>query len=260
MGLKGIMYVELRVRSASRDLHSANAAIVPNAAWRLTWALSSLKDERDNILIDGFMDHVVAPPPEALAAAAELPFDAELLKQTYGIHAFINDLEGAAAVRKLLFTPTCTICGLDSGYKGAGTKTVLPAAAMAKIDFRLVPDLQPDLVLRLLRAHLDRRGFTDIEIIDLGGEPPARSPVDSKVGLAARQAVETVYGQPALVYPNMAGSGPMYHLCDRLGIPAVSGGCGYVGSNVHAPNENIRLADYVSHIQFMGELIRRFGA
>ena len=60
--------------------------------------------------------------------------------------------------------------------------------------------------------------------------------------------------------PNMAGSGPMYHLCDRLGIPAVSAGCGYVDSNVHAPNENIRLADYVSHIQFMAELIRRFGA
>ncbi len=260
MGLKGIMYVELRVRSAFRDLHSANAAIVPNAAWRLTWALNSLKDEQDNILIDGFMDHVVSPPAEALAAAAALPFDADLLKQTYGIDAFINGLEGEAAVHKLLFTPTCTICGLESGYTGAGSKTVLPAAAMAKIDFRLVPDVQPDVVLRLLREHLDRRGFTDVEIVDLGGEPPARSPVDSRVALAARQAVETVYGQPALVYPNMAGSGPMYYLCDRLGIPAVTAGCGYVGSNVHAPNENIRLADYVSHILFMGELMRRFGA
>ena len=259
-GLKGIMYVELRVQGAARDLHSSTATIVPNPAWRLVWALSTLKDEQDRITIDGYMDHVAPPPPEAVAVARQIPFDEEALKQSYGIDHFINGVSGFDAVYKNLFMPTCTLCGLDSGYTGEGSKTVLPSRAMAKVDLRLVPDLQPDLALRLLREHLDRRGFTDIDIIDLGGEPPARSPVDSKVALAARRAAETVYGQPPVVVPNMAGSGPQYYLCDHLGVPVVSAGCGYSGSNVHAPDENIRLADYLDHIRFMGELIRAFGA
>ncbi len=258
-GLKGIMYVELRLRYMPRDLHSANATIVPNAAWRLVWALSTLKNERDEITIDGYLDHVAPPPPEAIEAARGIPFEEDLLKQNFGIDSFINDVSGWEAVYKNLFTPTCTLCGLDSGYTGEGSKTVLPAQALAKVDFRLVPNLQPNLVVDLLRAHLDRRGFHDIEIIELGGEPPARSPVDSRVALAARRAAETVYGVKPVVYPNMAGSGPMYHLCDRLGIPAVSAGCGYSGSNVHAPDENIRLADLYDHIRFFGQLMREFG-
>lgn len=259
-GLKGIMYVELRVQGAARDLHSSTATIVPNPAWRLVWALSTLKDEQDRLTIDGYLDHVAPPPPEAVAVAENIPFDEAALKQSYGIDQFINGVTGREAVYKNLFAPTCTICGLDSGYTGEGSKTVLPSRAMAKVDLRLVPNLQPDLVMRLLREHLDRRGFTDIELIDLGGEPPARSPVDSRVALAARRAAEIVYGQPPVVYPNMAGSGPQYYLCDHLGVPAVSAGCGYSGSNVHAPDENIRLADYLDHIRFMGELIRAFGA
>ena len=259
-GLKGIMYVELRVRGAARDLHSSTATIVPNPAWRLVWALSTLKDDQDRITIDGYLDHVAPPPPEAVEVAKQIPFDEAALKQSYGIDQFINGASGFDAVYKNLFMPTCTICGLDSGYTGEGSKTVLPSRAMAKVDLRLVPNLQPDLALRLLREHLDRRGFTDIEMVDLGGEPPARSPVDSKVALAARRAAEIVYQQPPVVYPNMAGSGPQYYLCDHLGIPAVSSGCGYSGSNVHAPDENIRLADYLDHIRFMGEFIRAFGA
>lgn len=257
-GCKGIMYVELRVRTTKSDLHSARATLVPNAAWRLVWALSTLKNERDEIVIDGYMDHVVPPPAEAIEAARRAPFAEEQLKQNYAISQFINHVTGFEAVYKDLFMPTCTIAGIQSGYTGAGTKTVMPAYAFAKVDFRLVPNLLPDVVVRLLRAHLDRRGFTDIEIVPMGGEPPARSSVNSKVALAAKQATEIVYGVPPTVWPNMGGTGPMYHLCDRLGIPAVSAGCAYIGSNVHAPNENIRLVDYVDHIRFMGELMRAF--
>ncbi len=258
LGLKGIYYVELRTHGASRDLHSSLASIVPNPAWRLTWALSTLKDTDDRILIDGYMDHVAEPPPAALELMEKMPFEEERLKEDFDIPAFIRDLSGMELLKKHLYEPTCTICGVESGYTGQGSKTVLPNAAMAKVDFRLVHDLTPELAHDLLRRHLDRRGFDDVEIIDWGGEHPSQTDPDAPVVQAAIDALEATYGQEPVVWPTSAGSGPMYPLCEGLGIPAVSFGVGYSGSNAHAPNENIRLQDYVEGIRCMGEFIRRF--
>ncbi|MFQ5344218.1 MAG: M20/M25/M40 family metallo-hydrolase, partial [Anaerolineae bacterium] len=258
LGLKGIYYVELRARGASRDLHSSLASIVPNPAWRLTWALSTLKDAEDRILIDGYMDHVAEPPPAAVRFMEKMPFEEERLKEDFQIPAFIRNLTGLELLKKHLYGPTCTICGLESGYTGEGSKTVLPNTAMAKVDLRLVHDLTPDLAYELLRRHLDRRGFDDIEIVPLGGEHPSQTDPDAPVVHAAVAALRATYGQEPVVWPTSAGSGPMYPLCEGLGIPAVSFGVGYSGSNGHAPNENIRVQDYIEGIKCMGEFIRRF--
>lgn len=210
LGLKGIMYVELRARGAARDLHSAWATVVPNPAWRLVWALASLKDEEDRITLDGLMDHVAEPTAEELAMLATIPFEEEKIKADYAIPRFIRGLSGLELLKKHLYEPTCTICGFATGYTGPGSKTVLPHEAMVKVDFRLVPNLTPELVLDLLRQHLDRRGFSDVEIVELGGEHPARSDPQAPIVQAAVEAARAVYGQEPVVYPLMAGSGPMY--------------------------------------------------
>ena len=259
LGLKGILYVELRAQGAAQDLHSSWATIVPNPAWRLVWALASLKDEEDRITLDGLMDHVAEPTPEEMEMLAAIPFEEEKLKADYGIPRFIRDLSGLELLKKHLFGPTCTICGFKTGYTGPGGKTVLPHEAVVKVDFRLVPDLTPELVMDLLRKHLDRRGFTDVEVVDLSGVRPAKSDPQAPIVRAAVEAARAVYGREPVVYPLMAGSGPMYLLCQGLGIPAFSTGVGHAGSNIHAPNENIRLTDYIEGIKYIGELIRRFG-
>lgn len=260
-GVKGIVYVELHARGANRDLHSAAAAIVPNPAWRLIWALATLKDENDNVLIDDYQSHVRPPTPAEMDALKSIPRDDEKLKVDYGIPAFIRNLSGIDLLKKHLYEPTVTICGLYSGYIGEGSKTVLPNHAFAKIDFRLVPNLTPELVVDLLRRHLDRRGFNDIEIVlTENGEHVARSPLDSAIVRSAIDAARSVYATEPIVYPTMAGSGPMYPLCQQLGIPAVSAGCGWHDSRSHAPNENIRLADYFEGMSFVRELIDRFAA
>jgi len=258
LGLKGIFYVELRAHGASRDLHSSLASIVPNPAWRLTWALSTLKDAEDRILIDGYMDHVAEPPPAAVELMERMPFEEERLKEDYQIPAFIRNLTGIELLKKHLYGPTCTICGLLSGYTGPGSKTVLPNTAIAKVDFRLVHDLTPELAHELLRWHLDRHGFDDIEIVPLGGERPSQTDPSAPVVRAAVEALRTTYDQEPVVWPTSAGSGPMYPLCEGLGIPAVSFGVGYSGSNVHAPNENIQVQDYIEGIKCMGTFIRQF--
>ena len=258
LGLKGICYLDLRVRGVAKDAHSSMGTMLPNAAWRLTWALASLKDEQDRITVDGLMDHVRAPSRADTALLEALPDDEEELQRIHGISRFVRGLTGTDLRTKHFFEPTCTICGLTSGYQGEGSKTVLPATASAKVDFRLVPDLTPELVRRLVREHLDRRGFTDVEITPHHGEAPSRWPADTLVARASVLACRDAYGVEPVVYPLMAGSGPMAQVCDALGIPVTGFGSGNARSANHAPNENIAVADYVDHIRAFGRFIHAF--
>ena len=128
-----------------------------------------------------------------------LPPVSDEFKSRYGIKNFLKEYPDDTALRVAsIFEPTCTICGLTSGYQGPGSKTVLPAKASAKVDFRLVPNQTPTEVLEQLRTHLDREGFQDIEIEFLGGGPPARTdPDDDFVKLVVETATEAFGSQMA---------------------------------------------------------------
>ena len=233
--------------------------MVPNPAWRLTWALSTLKATDERILIPGFYDRVRPPSEAELRALETIPLDDDALLADFGIDAFLGGVRGVERLKIHLFNPTCTICGLVSGYSGVGSKTVLPAEARAKIDFRMVPDQNPDEIVRLLRAHLDATGFDDIEILEFGHERAARSDPSSVVVRAMAAAIEQTYGEAPVIYPTTAGSGPVYPVCAALGTPLTSGcGCGYQGTLIHAPNENIRIDDYWAAMRCMGAFIRAF--
>jgi len=260
LGLKGDQYLELRCRGAKSDLHSGSAGLAPNPAWRLVWALGTMKDEQDRITIDGYADVVRPPTTDELAALERIPFEGEAMRRAWGIDQFINGVDGVDALRVFLYEPTCTISGFRSGFLEPGQqKTVLPSEALVKLDLRLVPDLTPEIAMRLVREHLDRRGFDDVEVVSLGALPSARSPLDAGIVRAAQAAAFTIYGHEPVIYPSHGGSGPMYPICQGLGTPGVMAGVvGYPGVNIHAPNENIRLADYFEGILFVGELIREF--
>jgi acetylornithine deacetylase/succinyl-diaminopimelate desuccinylase-like protein len=256
LGVKGICYVELETRTADSDLHSMWGGVIPNAAWRLVWALNSLKDGKGRIVVDGLMDRVRLPTESEREHLATLPFDEEKIRQIFGFEDYVEGLHGIKLLVRHFYEPTCTISGLHSGYIGEGAKTVLPNAAVAKVDFRLVPDLTPGLVLELLREHLDRRGFEDVQITYLNGLMPARSAMDSEFVQACVEAAGATYGRQPIIYPNSPGSGPLHTLCQ--GMPAVMAGVAHTDSRLHAPNENIYLQDYFEGIRFVGELIGRF--
>ena len=148
-----------------------------------------------------------------------------------------------------------------SGIKTSsdGSKTVLPAKASAKIDFRLVPDQTPERVLKLLRDHLDNQGFKDVEITFLGGEAPARTdPADPFVKLVVESAT-SVYGMPMMMVPMVGGSGPNHIFIEKLNVPVVTAGVSYPGSQNHAPNENIRINDFINGTRHMVRIIKNFG-
>jgi acetylornithine deacetylase/succinyl-diaminopimelate desuccinylase-like protein len=258
LGIKGICYLELEVTATARDLHSSLGAIVDGAGNRLAWALASLKDPATGrVLVPAFYDRVREPTARELAATREIPFDEAELKQLFGVTRFIAGATGFDALQRLLYQPTCTVCGIETGYTGAGSKTVLPRRARAKVDFRLVPDQDPHEIARLVTAHLERLGL-GVSVTVLGAERAYRTNLDDPfVALVAGVARETT-GREITLYPTSAGTGPMYDLGSTLRIPIASIGGGYWGSRGHAPDENIRLADYEETIYLMARLIERF--
>jgi acetylornithine deacetylase/succinyl-diaminopimelate desuccinylase-like protein len=258
LGLKGICYVELRVRAASHDLHSSLGASVPNAAWRLNWALSTLKDADEHILIPGFYSKVTPPNEDDLTVLAELPDVEEERKRQVGIDQFVNGLTGIDLRKKEYFQPTCTICGLHSGYTGPGTKTVMPAEAMAKVDFRLVVEQDPYEIRDLLRAHLDASGFGDVEIELLAAEHPARTAVDSDIVRVVSESYQELTGMDPVVTPTSLGTGPAYLLAAKFGVPFCSSGVGHADSRAHSPNENIFVDDYVLGIKHIANVLEKF--
>lgn len=260
LGLKGILYLELEAKGAASDLHSSYAAVVPSPAWRLVWALSTLKDAGETILIDGFYDEVSPPSPAELEAVAAMPAEDEEFRQTLGIPQFLKGVSGTEYRKRHLFEPSLNICGLVSGYTGEGSKTVLPNLARAKVDIRLVPKQRPEDIMEKLRRHLDRHGFSDIVIHSaMEGEHPARTPMDAPFVALVRDTARQVYGKEPVLIPTWAGSGPMYPFTHTLGLPTASSGVEYPECGMHAPNEHIRLTDLALGIKHMAAIMMRLG-
>ncbi len=261
LGLRGICYVELSVELLTQDVHSGlGGSIFPNAAWRLVWALNSLKGPDERIRIPGHYDSVRPPSPRDRELMERLPETSGEYKTRYGVGNFLHGLESGVELRIAeVFQPTCTICGLTSGYQGAGSKTVLPARASAKVDFRLVPDQTPEQVLENLRTHLDQEGFQDVKITYLGGETPARTDPDHPFIKLVVDTAEPVYGCPMQIVPLSGGSGPNYPFMHYLNVPIASAGIGYPGTQAHAPNENIRLDHYLKGARHIARILKEFG-
>lgn len=260
LGMRGICYVELSVEKLSMDVHSGlGGSIFPNAAWRLVWALATLKGQDEHIRIPGHYDNVVPPSERDRQLAAAMPYEGDDYRERYGVDEFLRGVSGSPDLYlQEVFEPTCTISGLTSGYQGPGTKTVQPARASAKVDFRLVPNQTPEEILEKLRAHLDAEGFDDVKIEYLGGEAPGRTDPDDPFVQIVVKAAEEVYGKPQDIVPMLGGSGPNHAFLHYLDLPVATCGLGYPGSQVHAPNENIRIDLYLKAARHMARIFKEF--
>ena len=259
-GCRGLVYVTLRVKQLDYDQHSGFASIYPSAAMYLVGALASLRDQDMNIKIDGFYDKVVKPTEADRRMMATIDPEVEKRRKLVGFEKLVREPKPDQVIEQMLFLPTCNIAGIMTGYQGPGSKTVLPAEATAKLDFRLIPNQDPDEVLEQLRAHLDRHGFEKVEIVAGEGEKPARSDPSSPVAKTVIDCVREMYGEPVL-WPFMPATGPMYPVVSELGIPTVLPvGVGRPDNRIHAPNENIRTEDYLNTVRLMCRIWERFGA
>ncbi|MGA2988933.1 MAG: M20/M25/M40 family metallo-hydrolase [Candidatus Korobacteraceae bacterium] len=261
LGSKAICTIELRCKTASTDFHSAFAGVYPSAAWRLVHALATMKDADGNILIDGFYDDVRKPSAAFQKLQNLQPeVDLQAIKERFSIKRFVRNVGPRDFRRQYVADPTCNIAGIISGYTGKGSKNVLPAEAMARLDMRLVPDQEPQKMYEQVCRHLKKRGFDDIEVIpDQYGSKPSMSTIDEHALEMLVKAVESGYGCKPIVESISSGATPMWIASEILGKPVMAFGVGHPTHRTHAPNENVMLTEFTAQILTMAEFFLRLG-
>lgn len=259
LGNKGLCYMELTCRTANVDFHSSNAQIYENAAWRMTWALSTMKDQDENVLVEGFYDDVLPITDiEDELIRRVLPYNGAERIEKFELRKFLLDMKDEDLPRRHLANPTFNIAGFDGGYTGEGVKTIVSARARAKIDCRLVPDQDPYKIRDYVRAHLDRHGFEDIGVELLFTSYPAKSDPEADIVKACNAAAQRLYGEDAIINPFGNGSTPTYIVLKHLGIPLSSTGVGRITSRTHSANENLKIADLIDGAKWMAAICEEF--
>lgn len=257
LGLKSVLFVELVARGAKSDIHSLNAPLVPQPAWDLVRALNTLVDANRRVLIDGWYDELIPPDEDDLRHLREelAHFDrAELARQLGASRDFPFD-DTLELLKAIHYGASCNINGLSAGYTGQGSKTIVPAEAMARLDFRCPPNLEPAEQLKKLEAHLRKHGFDDIELaVHTARANPYKTPVREAISQAVIGAADRIWGEPPLVMGVSTQGTIMIHVPH----PAVLSGFGAPENNLHAPNENMPIERYIQGIKFAATIFQEF--
>ena len=257
LGVKGLLYVELKSRTGTNDLHSSLAAIAPSPAWNLINALKSVYDS-NKVKIPGFYNNITYLSDKDLDILKDYPFNIEKMKSSYGLKNLrFNEKE--KIIKELFTSPTCNIAGIVSGYTGRGAKTVLPAEAMAKVDFRLVPYQDPGIIFDSMTRYLHNLGF-DLEVNPLGMEYPVRTAPDTELAQKMVSSALKTYGSKPIIMLNSPGTQPMALFTRELGIKnAVSAiGVGDNTSKAHAPDESISIDNFRLAIEHTKNFLSEF--
>jgi len=258
LGMKGLLFVELSIRESIRDAHSSLAVLIKNPAWRLIEAVHTLRDSEGKILIKDWYKDVLPFSKKDLDIISKEPFDQNAFKKEFGVKSFVGNKKGLDAKKALVGGATCNIAGFISGYAGEGAKTVLPGNALVKIDFRLIPKMNPKKQVMLLKKHLKSKGFSDVKIKIFHGEAAARTDSSEPFVSQVKDAADKSFGTSILNVSN-AGTGPMYPFVDILKAPCISVGSTYMFSRIHSPNEFARIDLLKKTTKCMCWIIENFG-
>jgi acetylornithine deacetylase/succinyl-diaminopimelate desuccinylase-like protein len=263
--LRGLAYFEIHLQGPSSDLHSGTfGGAVDNPANVLCELIAGMKDEDGKITLPGFYDDVIPLTDDERHQIAKLPQTEEWWKVQCGAQNLRGE-DGYTATERATARPTLDVNGLYSGFIGEGSKTVLPARAMAKISMRLVPDQTPEAVKQSLIAYLEEHAPSTVSwtILDLTSALPGRVDLDSAEVIAASKALEVVWGVPSL-YKREGGTVPVVSLLKEvLGINSLMLGFGLPNDNLHAPNEKFNVRNFhrgiETYIRFMTEIANSEG-
>jgi acetylornithine deacetylase/succinyl-diaminopimelate desuccinylase-like protein len=250
-GLRGIAYFELRVRGPKHDLHSGQfGGAVHNPAIVLAELIAGMHDRAGRVTLPGFYSRVRPLEADERAELGRLPGgDAEVLEQT-GVPALYGE-KGYTVVERTGARPTLDVNGLLSGFTGEGSKTILPAAAMAKISMRLVPDQDPKEVKEQLEQYLRDKAPPTVawELKDLAGADPAITRRDSPAVTAMKAAMQAAWGREP-VFERSGGTIPVVAaLQKRLGMESLLVGSSLPDDAMHSPNEKLHLPTWHRFIE-----------
>jgi acetylornithine deacetylase/succinyl-diaminopimelate desuccinylase-like protein len=266
LGFKGLVLLEFKVTGGAwggpvaGDLHALHGALVASPSWQLVQALATLVDRQERLVVDGLDD--VTPNPtdleHALIDAVAKVHDFESYCALTRVTRLKSDAPPRDLLLDLMFSCTLNIDALSAGKveHGHDPATIIPRTASAFADLRVLPGMDPDAVVRLIRQHLDRRGFEHVEIVVRSAYPASSSAADEPVVRALSEACRD-HGADLRVYPLHAGAAPMYLFSQVLGLPYAFGGLGH-GAGSHGPNEYIMVDDIVPFMKSVATFFYRF--
>ena len=254
VGLRGMVALDLTVRTAEADLHSGLfGGVAPNALHVLTALLATLHAPDGRILADGFYDDVLPVPEAERHAWTRLPVDDEAIREQAGLPALFGEA-GYGPLERQWARPTLDLNGVWGGFEGQGVKTLIPARAQAKLSCRLVPDQRMEHVLDSVVAHLQRAlpPYARLTVdARLAGAPPSLMSHEHPAVRAALDALAVGFGRPA-VLTRLGVSVPVNEIVDRLlGIPTVMLGFSSPTDAFHAPDEHFSLNSFDAGLRTM---------
>jgi acetylornithine deacetylase/succinyl-diaminopimelate desuccinylase-like protein len=258
LGSAGSLAVMLRARTGSKEPYFIWTQLVPDAAFRLSWALASLKDQDERVRLPGFYDAVQPPTPDEIALLEAYPWRDEEELEFWGIESFVTGARGVQAIQRLLYTPTCSIHGFEPGLDRPNANSLVPCEARAMVNFHLVPDQDPDQVLAQLRQHLQQHGFGDVAIEVLRSFKPIAGSARSPLGQALLRGAEHA-GVRTYLLPHSFEFGDKWcWLGQRLGVEGALIGVADPDRCAHYPNEHISIPYYLSGIKWVAAALGEY--
>ncbi|NBG87830.1 M20/M25/M40 family metallo-hydrolase [Isachenkonia alkalipeptolytica] len=257
-GVRGVMNFDLHLKTASTDNHSGNkGGVIPNAIWEMVEFLSTMKDEKDQVLISGFYDDVVAPTAYERELINNLPYDPDRLATVYGVDKIHHEKEDFYS--RLLFKPTLTINGIRGGHIGEGTKNIIPCESTAKMEIRLVYDQEPEDLINKVKDHIQRYNPSIRLTREEEDMRPSKTSAELDISKAVIRSVEQTFSEKPVVYPGMGGSLPDYVWTKVLGVPSIMIPYANADEANHAPNENLKLDCFYNGIHTSARIIYELG-
>ena len=262
IGLRGLIYMEVEADGPSKDLHSGiYGGAAPNAVYGLAQLLAKAKDSDGRILIPGIYDEVAEPASAEIASWRALPFDeGEFLSGEVGSSCLTGEPD-RMVLERVWSRPTFEVHGIGGGFTGAGSKTVIPAKAVAKVSIRLVPKQDPDKVIAAFRAWVEQNTPAGIatRVKVLGAGPAIVVDPDHVAIRIAANVFSEVFGKPT-VFTRSGGSVPIVgDFAHHLGIPTVMMGLGLPDDALHSPNEKFNLENYYTGIKTVAHFLEQYG-
>lgn len=257
LGLKSVLFIELTARGGKKDIHSLNFPLVPSPPWDLIHALSTIMDRHRKILIKDWYEGLYVLGKEEIDLINEKNerINLDTLKNEFGLDKFVLNRKGVDAIKARTYEPTANIQGIISGYTGPGTKTIVPSEARVRLDFRLLPHMNPQLCIKRIKKHLVDHGFGHLEVKAFeSAEPPYKISVKEDISQAIIKAAIEVFGKKPVVNGVSAEGTILKHIW----IPCVLTGFANSGANLHAPDENIHIENYIKGIKYAASIMENF--
>ena len=250
LGTKGVLSIEVGVYTNSSEQHSLHGAILPDAAWRLTWALNSLKDAREDIRIEGFYDTLVPMGDEEIALLRNMADNELALQQRMNVDDFLLHLHGFQLYYTHLLLPTCTVTSIHSG-KALEFPHTIPSFAQASLDIHLVPDQEPEDIALKLRAYLDTQGFQDVSTRIRTTRSPQYTSLRHPFTKTVYNSTHALYGENIPTFPLLPQNIAYYPFSSRLNIPVVYTQLGYSQSQLYERDTVMTGVDEERQKQFL---------